>query len=121
MRLLKMFTVSMAVLLGNSVFASDKCTENCVTKIVTDFSGRPPFKRTIERVSVVDIAQVDIVMSDTELVEVQTVDFSGKPPFKRTTELVEQIDVMQVELTAEPESSDDQHKKGTGNSIFKKH
>ena len=121
MRTLKIFTVGLAVLTSNAVFASAECTENCVTKVVTDFSGRPPFKRSIEVVPVVDIAEVEIVDSEPVFVDVKTVDFKGKPPFKRKVERLEQTEVMQLELVTETESSKRGPKKTTGNSIFKRH
>lgn len=121
MNTLKLFTAGLALLAANSLSAAEECTENCVTKIVTDFSGKPPFKRTIERVSVVDIAEVEIVNSEPVYVNVRTVDFKGKPPFKRRVERLEQTEVMQAEITTEEESSDKRPKKTTGNSIFKRH
>ena len=121
MRTLKLFAVGLAVLASNSVLGSAECTENCVTKVVTDFSGRPPFKRKIEVLPAVDIAEVEVVTSDPVWVNVKTVDFKGKPPFKRTVERLEQTEVMQVEITSDAEPSDKRPRKSTGNSIFKRH
>ncbi len=121
MRYLKLFAGGLAVMLSNSAFSDNECTENCVAQIVTDFSGKPPFKRRIEMVPAVDIAQVEIVTSEPELIEVKTVDFRGKPPFKRKVELLEKTEVMQVEITSETEENDKPRKKGTGNSMFKRH
>jgi hypothetical protein len=122
MRSLKLIASGLAVLLSNSVFGSADCTENCVAKMVTDFSGKPPFKRRIEMVPMADIAQVEIVKSvEVGLVEVKTIDFRGKPPFKRRTKLLEKTDVMEVEITSEPEAPGKRKKRGTGNSFFKRH
>ena len=121
MRTLKLLTVGLAVLASNSVLAATECTENCVTKLVTDFSGRPPFKRKIEVLSVVDIAEVEIVTSEPVWVDVKTVNFTGKPPFKRKVERLQQTDIMQVEIAPDDESSEKRPKKSTGNSIFKRH
>jgi len=121
MRTIKLFAVGLAVFTSNSVLGSAECTENCVTKLVTDFSGRPPFKRRIEVLPAVDIAEVEIVTSEPVWVEVRTVDFKGKPPFKRKMERLEQSEVMQVEITDDAEASEKRPKKTTGNSIFKRH
>ncbi len=121
MRTLKIFAVGLAVFASNSVLGSGECTENCVTKIVTDFSGKPPFKRRVEVLPAVDIAEVEIVTSDPVWVDVKTVDFRGKPPFKRKVERLQQSEIMQVEIIADDESSERRPKKTTGNSIFKRH
>ncbi len=121
MRILKLIAVGLAILTSNSVLGSAECTENCVTKVVTDFSGKPPFKRRIEVLPAVDIAEVEIVTSEPVFIEVKTVDFKGKPPFKRKVERLEQTDVMQVEITSDVESSEKRRNKSTGNSIFKRH
>lgn len=121
MRTLKFFAIGLAVLTSNSVMAAAECTENCVTSIVTDFSGKPPFKRRVEVLQAVDIAEVEVVTSEPVLVDVKTVDFRGKPPFKRRVERLEQTEVMEVEITAEADTAKKGPKKTTGNSIFKRH
>jgi len=120
MRTLKLFAVGLAVLTSNSVLGAAECTENCVAKVVTDFTGKPPFKRRIEMVPVVDIAEVEIVTSEPVLVEVKTVNYRGKPPFKRRVELLEQTEVMQVDITSDAESSKKRRPMSTGSSIFKR-
>ena len=121
MRLLNLITVGLGLVASNSVSVAAECTENCATKVVTNFRGKPPFKRTIETLSVVEIAEVEIVVSEPVFVNVRAVDFRGKPPFKRKTERLEQTEVMQVEIITDDESSDKRPKKTTGNSIFKRH
>ena len=121
MRTLTLFAIGLAVLTSNSALGAAECTENCVTKIVTDFSGRPPFKRKIEVLPVVDIAEVEVLDSEPVWVDVKTVDFKGKPPFKRRVERLQQTDVMQIEVTSDEESSTKGLGKATGNSIFKRH
>lgn len=121
MRTLKLACAGLALLAANSVTAAAECTDNCVTKVVTDFSGKPPFKRTIEKLAVVDIAEVEVVNSDPVFVNVRTVDFKGKPPFKRRVERLEQTEVMQAEIVSDEETSEKRRKKTTGNSIFKRH
>lgn len=120
MRTLNLLSVGLIVLASNVTFAADKCTENCTTKLVTDFSGRPPFKRRIEVLPVVDIAEVEILDSEPVFVDVKTVEFSGKPPFKRRVERLEQTEIMQVEISSEGESTAKSPKKNTGNSLFKR-
>lgn len=121
MRTLKLFAVGLAVLTGSSALGAAECPENCEAKLVTDFRGKPPFKRRIEMVPVVDTAEVEIVTSEPVLVEIKTVDYRGKPPFKRRVELLEQTEVMQVEITSDAESSKKRPRKSIGNSIFKRH
>jgi len=120
MRTLQLIAIGFAVSMSNSVFGSDECTDNCVTKLVTDFSGKPPFKRRLEVLPVVDIAEVEVSTSEPVWVNVRTVDFKGKPPFKRKTERLEQADIMQVETTSAAEPANKRPKKSTGNSIFKR-
>ncbi len=120
MRSFGLIAGGIAVLLSNAVFGATDCAGNCEAKMVTDFSGKPPFKRRVELVPVVDIAQVEIVTSEPEYVAVKTVDYKGKPPFKRRVELLEKTDIMQAELVEEADGADEPRKKGTGNSMFKR-
>ena len=121
MPMLKLFTVGLAVFASNSVLASEECTENCVTKIVADFRGKPPFKRTIEVLPAVDIAVAEVVTSDPVWVDVKSVDFKGKPPFKRRQERLEQTEVMQAEISSEAASSKRRSRARIGSSILKRH
>lgn len=121
MRTLKIFAVGFAVLASNSVFADTECTQDCVPTFVTDFSGKPPFKRRIEMLPAVEIAEVEVITSEPVWVDVKTVDFKGKPPFKRRVERLQQTEIMEVEIEAEEESVQRGPKKTTGNSIFKRH
>ncbi len=99
---------------------SADCSGGCVAKMVTDFSGKPPFKRSVEMVPAVDIAQFESVPTEKELIEGKTVDFRGKPPFKRKVELLEKAEAKQVEITSDSEASNKPRKKGKGNSMFKR-
>ncbi len=121
MRPLKLFAIGLAVLASNSALGASECTENCVTKVVTDFRGRPPFKRKVEVLPAVDIAAVEVLDSEPVWVDVRTVGVKGKPPFKRRVERLQQTDVMQVEVTSGEESPAKGPRKSTGNSIFKRH
>jgi hypothetical protein len=106
-------------LLGNTGLGADDCTGNCVERIVTDFKGRPPFKRTIERVPAIEIAQVEIANSEeVDMVEVKKIEFRGKPPFKRSKELVPVIDIMQLELEPEAPTKKSSRKKFGGRPPF---
>ena len=121
MRSLNLFAIGLAVLTSNAAIADTQCTENCVTKLVTDFSGKPPYKRRVEVLPAVEIAEVEIVTSEPVWVDVKTVDFKGKPPFKRRVERLEQTEIMEVEVVTESETAQRGPKKTTGNSIFKRH
>ncbi|MEX0964900.1 MAG: hypothetical protein WDZ52_12745 [Pseudohongiellaceae bacterium] len=121
MRTLNLLAIGLAVFASNSLIAAEDCTGNCVATVVTDFSGKPPFKRRVEMLPVVEVAEVEIVTSDPVWVDVKTVDFKGKPPFKRRVERLEQTEVLEVEVVDEPESSAKGPRKTTGNSIFKRH
>jgi len=123
MRKLQLFAIGLAVLTSGSVVSAQECTENCVSTWVTDFSGKPPFKRTLVQMPVVEVAEVEVVESEPVFVEVKTVDFKGKPPFKRRVETLEQVEVLEVEVVSEDDSEETRRgpKKTTGNSIFKRH
>jgi len=89
--------------------------------MVTDFKGKPPFKRTIERVPAIEIAQVEIVDSEAvDMIEVNKVEFRGKPPFKRSKELVPAIDIMQLELEPGAPTKKSRTKKFGGRPPFKR-
>ncbi|MBU2978081.1 hypothetical protein [Alteromonas sp. C1M14] len=70
---------------------------------VVDYSGKPPFKRTMVELDVHDVAKLETVNTPVEYVEVRTVDMSGKPPFKRSIKRVPVYDVAQLEVTLEQE------------------
>jgi|GEM_PF-380482 hypothetical protein len=121
MRSLKLCAIGLAVFTSNSVFSSTECTENCSTIMVTDFSGKPPFKRRIETLPTVDIAQAEYVTSDVEQVKVRTVDFKGKPPFKRRVETLPVVDTAQVEyMTNDPDLIDARSTDFKGKPPFKR-
>ena len=92
MKILSIVIGGFATLVAGAAFADAPCKTDCVTKITTDFSGRPPFKRTVEVLSAVDVAQLELEKIaaaneiEGEWVNVTTVDYSGRPPFKPTDE-----------------------------------
>ncbi|MDP4871391.1 MAG: hypothetical protein NWR95_11275 [Gammaproteobacteria bacterium] len=121
MRSLTLLAGSLAVLLSNTGWGADVCTENCVERIVTDFRGKPPFKRTVERVPAIEIAQVEIIESEpVDMVEVRTIEYRGKPPFKRSTELVPVVDIMQVEIDSAAPVKKSRSKKFGGRPPFRR-
>jgi len=119
MRLIGVLAAGLVTLLGVPVESVASCKENCVTKITSDFRGRPPFKRRVETLSAVDIAQVE-VKEVGELVEVKTVDFKGRPPFKRRSEMLVSVDIAEVEMSAEEETAKPKRRRHSGSSIFKR-
>lgn len=127
MRILSIVVGGLTTLVAGATFADDPCKTDCVTKITTDFSGRPPFKRTIEVLSAVEVAQLEIQKADSaqaikgEWIDVTTVDYSGRPPFKRRTESLFVADVAQAELIEEEPKSKNRRRAPTGNSAQKRH
>lgn len=127
MRILSIVIGGFATLLAGAAFADTPCKTDCVTKITTDFSGRPPFKRTVEVLSAVDVAQLEIesaepaVTGEGEWVTVTSVDYSGRPPFKRRTETLFVADVAQAELVEAEPASKKRPRAKTGNSAQKRH
>ena len=121
MRSLTLLSGSLAVLMSNTVLSADDCTENCVERIVTNFRGKPPFKRAIEPVPAIEIAQVEVIDSEAvEMVEVTTVEFRGKPPFKRRTELVPVVEVMHFETEPSTKAKRSKSRKFGGRPPFRR-
>jgi hypothetical protein len=127
MRILSIVIGCFVALVAGATFADAPFKTDCVTKITTDFSGRPPFKRTIEVLSAVEVAQLEIQKADSaqaikgEWIDVTTVDYSGRPPFKRRTESLFVADVAQAELIEEEPKSKNRRRAPTGNSAQKRH
>jgi hypothetical protein len=127
MKVLSIVIGGFATLVAGATFADAPCKTDCVTKITTDFSGRPPFKRTVEVLSVVDVAQLELEKTaaakeiEGEWVNLTTVDYSGRPPFKRRTESLFVADVAQAELIEEESKSKKRRRAPTGNSAQKRH
>lgn len=126
MRILSIVVGGFATLIAGTTFADTPCETDCVTKITTDFSGRPPFKRTIELVPAIDIALLEIESTDVSAVEgewvtITTVDYRGRPPFKRRTETLFVADVAQAELIETEQKSKKRRRAPTGNSAQKGH
>lgn len=68
-----------------------------------DFSGSPPFKRTVEQVPVQSVDTTDLARFEEVAVRTETrrvVDYRGRPPFKRrlvTVPVVEETDFARFE------------------------
>ncbi|HBM83081.1 MAG TPA: hypothetical protein DD459_05365 [Halieaceae bacterium] len=58
------------------VAAEPECTENCVKRMVTEYKGRPPFKRSFERVPASELASEEATAKGTFKP-------GAKPPYKR--------------------------------------
>ena len=65
-----------------------------VTVWTVDYSGRPPYSRSRETLSVSDVARLE----QAEVTEVRTVDYSGRPPFRRNVETLRIIDAARLEV-----------------------
>lgn len=82
---------------------SEQTDQNARTIRSVDFSGHPPFKRTVKQVptpseEVTDLARFEEVAVKTETRRV--VDYRGRPPFKRrtvTVPVVEESDFARFE------------------------
>ena len=110
-----------AVSLGfsaNAAQAMTSSTDETVDVQVVDYSGKPPFKRKIVRLSVNDVAQLESVGQEAiEYVEVKEVIMRGKPPYRRVTTMMPVYDVAQLEVL---EEQTDTQKRGT-RPPFKRH
>jgi hypothetical protein len=119
MKMMSFIAASFIALLSVPIVSTAACVESCVTKITTDFKGRPPFKRRVETLSATDVAQVE-VKEIGELAKVRTVEFRGRPPFKRRAEFLPVADVAEVKLFAEEEQPKRRSRAG-GSAMFKRH
>ena len=63
-----------------------------------DFSGRPPFKRTLAEVPVQDTAS----LQQQETRVIRKTDFAGRPPFKRRMVEVPVVDAASLETVTRP-------------------
>jgi hypothetical protein len=103
---------------ANSAQAMTNPTGETVDVQVVDYSGKPPFKRTVVTMSVDDVAQLESVGQEAvEYVEVKEVVMRGKPPYRRVTKTMPVYDVAQLEVLEEQDTST---KRGT-RPPFKRH
>jgi hypothetical protein len=75
-----------------AVFAAPSLTANADEVIVTDFRGRPPFKR--QRVSseeLADLARFEETSAQPTSGQVRVVDYRGRPPFRRQILAAEEL------------------------------
>lgn len=87
-------------------------SQNTTKEWTVDYSGKPPYKRTLTEINVVDVAKLET--AETQVIS--TTDFSGKPPFKRNVETLQVVDAAVLEAT------DDSGKKTRkGRPPFKRH
>ena len=70
-----------------------------------DFSGKPPFKRTLVELPVADVAALEATNQVVDTERVWTVDYKGKPPYKRRYKDIPVIDAASLEIEAVEESS----------------
>lgn len=60
--------------------ADSPCTDNCVKRMTTDFSGRPPFKRSFEMVPASEIRAEEAAKAAAKAKKPK---FLGTPPYKK--------------------------------------
>lgn len=95
MRFHVLASVVVSAVVASSAWANDATTTQVKT---VDFSGKPPFKRSVETLPVTDVAQLETLDASTvEMVTMRVVKMGGKPPYRRTTIEVPVIDVAQLE------------------------
>jgi hypothetical protein len=93
--------ISIGALVLSSMVSMSKAQETTEVWVV-DYKGKPPFKRTLKRVPVSDVAQFDDAQ-DTVAVKVKK---GNKPPFKRRTVHLPVADVAQFEAAEESAKTD---------------
>ncbi|MEQ8231326.1 MAG: hypothetical protein RLW61_20195 [Gammaproteobacteria bacterium] len=96
-----------AALVAPHVVAGDDA--EYVTIRSTDFRGRPPFTRNVERLPAAEVARLEAerrapVVESDEVVTITTVDYSGRPPFTRRVETLPVSEVARLELEPAPAS-----------------
>jgi hypothetical protein len=74
----KVLTLIAACALAPAIpaMASESCTDNCVKRATTDFSGKPPYKRSYEMVSEKQVREEKAAKSKKPK-------FLGTPPYKK--------------------------------------
>ena len=76
------------------------------TVVVTDFSGRPPFRRSFETLSVTELAALNAAPAadSGEVATVRMTDYRGRPPFRRSTETLPVSELAAMSVADEIES-----------------
>jgi hypothetical protein len=83
-----------ALVLSSVVVAAEE--QETVKVWSVDYKGKPPFKRTLKRLPVSDVAQFETAQDvETVAVKVRT---GSKPPFKRRTVNLPVVDAAQFEI-----------------------
>lgn len=85
------------------------------SQVVTEFSGKPPFKRQRVVGETMDMAQFEVVTS-AQTCQANKATMRGKPPFKRSSDCVETVDLAQFEVTNEEKTT-----QFSGRPPFKRH
>ena len=86
-----------ALTIGAPTFATDISADNTVKVVEIDFKGKPPFKRTVSRLPVADVAALEAAADAEPRTRVVSTDFKGKPPFRRNVENLVVRDVASLE------------------------
>jgi len=102
--------------ISHSVFGAPKNIENPTTETVTDFSGKPPFKRRVEATTTTGVSESKRTDVSAEFTPVRQIDFRGKPPFKRR---MVRVDVDKKKVAA-PVFEAKNRGKNTGNALIKR-
>ncbi|MFK8067150.1 MAG: hypothetical protein AB8D52_02800 [Gammaproteobacteria bacterium] len=105
MKIIKVFVAILS--LGYFIPASADNNQEMTRVWQTDISGKPPYKRKMVQVPVVDLASFETKKTKA----VNSADFSGKPPYKRNKETVRIVDLAQFEAINEKVESATSKKK----------
>ncbi|MGR8919653.1 MAG: hypothetical protein ACU85V_08540 [Gammaproteobacteria bacterium] len=99
--------LSCSLVLGLAIVAAPVAADGDASGYMTvkqvDFSGRPPFRRSTERLPAADIARLEQVAAPVD--RVRTTDFRGRPPFARNVEMLPLTSVARLEAVGEEEKA----------------
>lgn len=81
-----------AIFAAAAVFAAPSLTAYADEVLVTDFRGRPPFKRQrVSSTEVADLARFEETSAQPTSGEVRVVNYRGRPPFRRQILAAEEL------------------------------
>ena len=114
-RCVSMLALTAAFFMAPAVWAADDTNTAAASsdKLVTEFRGRPPFKRELlSSEEVAELARFEDTTARPTGESIRVADFRGRPPFKRETLSAEEVaDLARFEETS---SSDDSRPRRRG-------
>jgi len=116
-----------ALPLGGAAVAADRSEAESVTVHSVDMRGKPPFRRSVETLSVTEAARLERsapaqrYAPTGETVTVRTVDYSGRPPFKRRSETLDVAEVARLEAVASEQEEQVRSVDYSGRPPFRRH